>query len=129
MKGYWLNHYFPKMLADSIAQMPSVETTTRAMVKVGMKLLLTEPYFVQQDLKDHFLYCGKERPELYLREDIRRGISSFSDLAIREEVNQGLQKLALDLANHRIEKVMQTYHNTTGDYLFLVADKPASSRN
>ncbi|MEL7123283.1 MAG: class I SAM-dependent methyltransferase, partial [Bacteroidota bacterium] len=25
MKGYWLNHYFPKMLLDSIVQMPNFE--------------------------------------------------------------------------------------------------------
>ena len=25
MEGYWLNHYFPKMLCDSIHQMPSLE--------------------------------------------------------------------------------------------------------
>jgi len=72
MKGYWLNHYFPKMLEDSIIQMPSFEMVKYAMESTGYEIVSTEKYFVKPDLQDHFLYCGKERPELYFNEKVRR---------------------------------------------------------
>ena len=49
------------------------------------------------DLQDHFLYCGKHRPELYFDPAIRAGISSFADLCEPEEVTEGLARLRADL--------------------------------
>lgn len=90
MEGYWLNHYFPKMLSDSITQMPTLESVETAMKESGMEFLGTDKYFIKPDLKDQFLYCGKQNPELYFNTQIRHGISSFSSLANRTEVEQGL---------------------------------------
>ena len=78
MKGYWLHHYFPKMLADSIEQMPSLENIEKAMNAAGFKDIFIENYDIQPDLKDQFLYVGKQNPTLYLDENIRNGIASFS---------------------------------------------------
>lgn len=123
MEGYWLNHYFPKMLQDSITQMPALIKVQTAMENAGFRLKNTEPYFIQPDLQDKFLYCGKENPELYFDESIRNGISSFSDLANLEEVKNGLQKLRADIDNGTINKVIQSYKNNLGDYLYIVAEK------
>ena len=38
MKGYWLNHYFPKMLKASIAQMPTLNSIENAMNFSGIKI-------------------------------------------------------------------------------------------
>ena len=46
MKGYWLNHYFPNMLKDSIKQMPALYKVTEAMTAAGFKLNDEEKYFV-----------------------------------------------------------------------------------
>ncbi|MEO1032671.1 MAG: class I SAM-dependent methyltransferase, partial [Bacteroidota bacterium] len=97
MKGYWLNHYFPKMLEDSILQMPSFETVEEAMMSSGLKVITTENYDIKPDLKDQFLYCGKQNPELYFDESIRHGISSFSALANKEDVENGLATLRDDI--------------------------------
>ena len=123
MEGYWLNHYFPKMLNDSILQMPSFENINDALLDAGFVISATEKYFIQADLKDHFLYAGKNRPELYLDEEIRKGISSFSALANIEEVRQGLLKLNSDLNLKRFEEIKAKYNNDEGDYLFVVAEK------
>jgi ubiquinone/menaquinone biosynthesis C-methylase UbiE len=123
MKGYWLNHYFPKMLNDSIIQMPSFEKVKSAMDTTGFEIVSTEKYFVKPDLQDHFLYCGKERPELYFKEEVRNGISSFSALANRQEVEKGLLELRKDIDNGKINDVIESFQNNEGDYLFIIGQK------
>ena len=123
MKGYWLNHYFPKMLKDSIVQMPSLNTVEEAMTNARLKITSTENYNIKQDLKDQFLYCGKQNPELYFNENIRQGISSFSSLANIDEVKTGLKELRKDIASQKIKDIISSYKNDNGDYLFIVAQK------
>ncbi|MFT5765863.1 MAG: SAM-dependent methyltransferase [Saprospiraceae bacterium] len=123
MKGYWLNHYFPKMLQDSINQMPGVEKVKAAMTSAGFKIRKKEKYSIQPDLIDQFLYCGKQQPELYLNPNIRNGISSFSALANKEEVEKGLLQLEGDIASGKIDDVIQSYENDMGDYLYIVGQK------
>ena len=122
MAGYWLNHYFPQMLEDSMVQMPSYEKVAEALTGAGFTHLQTEAYHVREDLQDHFLYVGKHDPTLYLNEAVRHGISSFSDLANREEVAHGLARLEADLVSGEITKVQAQYANDLGDYLFVVAE-------
>lgn len=121
MRGYWLNHYFPKMLEDSIQQMPSLEAIDTALASQGMKIAQTEKYFIQPDLQDLFLYSGKHDPKLYFEETVRSGISSFSNLAHLEEVNQGLERLAADIKDGSIYSLIKDYENEGGDYIFLLA--------
>ncbi|RSC93655.1 class I SAM-dependent methyltransferase [Tenacibaculum singaporense] len=123
MKGYWLNHYFPKMLADSIAQMPPLESIKSAMSNAGFTNTKTENYFIEPNIEDKFLYCGKHNPELYFDEQIRHGISSFSSLANKEEVVMGLSKVREDIDSGKIKDVMKSYENNLGDYLYVVAEK------
>lgn len=124
MKGYWLNHYFPQMLRDSKEQMPSWTTVNQQLEASGFRVIATEPYFVQPDLQDGFLYIGKHEPGLYLDKRIRKGISSFSALAHREEVELGLAKLQADIASGAVQQVMDQHKNEDGDYLFVNALKP-----
>lgn len=123
MEGYWLNYYFPQMLRDSKAQMPTLPKVEDALRNAGLKIENTENYFVRDDLEDNFLYCGKDRPKLYLREDVRKGISSFAALANREEVERGLQRLAEDIENGKISEITEKYRNDKGDYIFIEAKK------
>jgi len=123
MNGYWLNHYFPKMLEDSIVQMPSFKTIKTALDNSGFQITGTEKYFIEDDLKDCFLYAGKNRPELYFDFEIRKGISSFSALANIEEVKQGLVSLTEDLKSGKFKEVQSEYNNDNGDYLFIIAEK------
>ncbi len=123
MRGYWLNHYFPRMLADSILQMPAFEKIEEAATAAGFVITGTEPYFIKDGLQDHFLYVGKNRPELYLDAAVRSGISSFSALANAAEVKQGLDKLAMDIELNSFEPVKSEYANDLGDYLFISLKK------
>lgn len=122
MKGYWLNHYFPKML-DSMLQMQSFESAKNDMINSGFSEIETELYNIKPNLKDLFLYCGKQNPKLYLNPVIRQGISSFSSLANKNEVEKGLIKLENDIANKSINKIIESYDNDLGDYLFIFGEK------
>lgn len=121
MESYWLNYYFPEMMRVSIEQMPGLSKVKDTLQNAGFEIETLEKYFVTDDLQDHFLYCGKHRPELYLREEIRRGISSFSSLANKDEVESGLQKLTGDIEEGKISEIIKNHQNDKGDYIFIVA--------
>lgn len=123
MQGYWLNHYFPKMLSDSMLQMPSLGLIEHSMKNTDLKICTRESYFIQPNLQDQFLYCGKHQPELYLNPKIRNGISSFSSLAYKGEVTHGLIQLKKDIDSGAINHIMRSYENDLGDYLFIVVEK------
>jgi ubiquinone/menaquinone biosynthesis C-methylase UbiE len=126
MKGYWLNHYFPKMLHSSIVQMPSLPKIQEAIKQTALEITEIEKYYIRDDLKDCFLYVGKNNPDRYFDETIRHGISSFSSLANTEEVKQGLLKLRNDIDNQSFEKIKGHYQDESGDYLFLKIEKKGS---
>ncbi|MEO0895059.1 MAG: class I SAM-dependent methyltransferase [Bacteroidota bacterium] len=121
MEGYWLNHYFPNMMKDSMLQMPSFEVISQAMENGGWQIEALETYDIQPDLADHFLYVGKEQPELYLNPAIRSGISSFSSLANQKEVEKGLRELEEDIKSKKVSKIIERFKHNKGDYLFIIA--------
>ena len=123
MRGYWLNHYFPKMLEDSMTQMPTLNTVEEAIISAGMKISTTKIYNIKPNLKDQFLYCGKQNPELYFDENIRHGISSFSALANITEVKNGLDTLRADINSGKINEIIKSYKNDSGDYLYIIVEK------
>lgn len=123
MEGYWLNHYFPKMMERSISQMPSLERVNQFLENTPLKIIQNEKYYIHDQLQDKFLYVGKNNPALYLDEKIRTGISSFSNLANQDEVNEGLMKLSNDIANGRVKEIMKSYDNDRGDYMFIKIQK------
>lgn len=123
MAGYWLNHYFPQMLKDSMIVMPKKEKVEAALNLAGFTIIGLEKYFVRSDLQDLFLYSGKQRPSLYLKEQVRNGISSFSALSNKAEIENGLRKLANDIENGNFVKIAKKYENELGDYCFMIARK------
>lgn len=123
MKGFWLNHYFPEMMQQSIEKMPTYQKLTEAISAAGLVIHGTEEYFIRPDLEDHFLFCGKSRPELYLDQDIRAGISSFAQAWNRDKIVRGLSELQSDIASGKIDSIISEYDNTMGDYLFITAMK------
>lgn len=123
MRSYWLNEYFPIALARSIAQMPTEATLRRALGHGGFEQVTVEPWDVPDDLVDLFLYSGKHRPELYLNERVRQGISTFALLAEPDEVAAGLARLERDLRTGRINEVRARYASHDGDYAFVIAER------
>lgn len=123
MEEYWLNHYFPKMMAASIAKMPSKAEILSAAANAGLSLFTKEPYFIKPDLEDLFLYSGKENPTLYLTAMYRKGISSFVNLTPKAELAAGLKALEDDISTGTFKDIKSSYENTLGDYSFMVFKK------
>ena len=123
MRGFWLNHYFPEMMAESMLEVPTVDRIEAALRRAGFRALGRQPWFQPAQAVDHFLYCGKHAPELYLEPAIRAGISSFADIAGEDEVQHGLAQLRADIADGRIDQVRAAWDDRLGDYLFLWAER------
>ncbi|MFC4735198.1 class I SAM-dependent methyltransferase [Bacillus daqingensis] len=121
MQTYWLYDYFPEMMKRSAEQMQSVEEVKSALVEAGFADVKQEPYFIDDDLEDFFLYSGKHEPEMYLDPTVRSGISSFASLADEAEVKSGVEKLQGDIASGEIENVMKRYASEAGDYVYITA--------
>ena len=121
MKSYWLNHYFPEAMQQSIAQMPTLADTINAIEQGGFYIDKRQPYAVLPDLQDFFLYSGKHRPEIYLDKRMRQGSSTFATLADPDEVAAGCAKLSDDIISGRFSEIYNQYDNRDGDYIFIRA--------
>jgi SAM-dependent methyltransferase len=122
MRGYWLFEYFPKAMEKALAPYERFEPVD-LLDRAGFKIECEEKYDVRPDLKDFFLYCGKNRPERYLDPRIRSGISTFADAPDPAEIDRGLARLADDIESGRINRVIRSFAHYGGDYMFTVASK------
>lgn len=123
MRSYWLCHYFPRMMEESIARMPPKATVLRALCAAGFAEPLIVPFAVSPNLQDLFLYSGKVRPELYLDASVRSNISSFATLCPAQELEEGLERLRADITENRFQSIAKQYTGISGDYAFVVAAK------
>ncbi|MBS1779293.1 MAG: methyltransferase domain-containing protein [Bacteroidetes bacterium] len=123
MDGYWLAHYFPKMIKRSGEIIPTQQEMVSMCTTAGFSLVNTEKYFVHEGLEDHFLYSNKYNPTAYLDASLRQGISSFTAFSTPEEVSAGLAMLEHDIDTGSINDIMRKYQNDLGDYLFYIATK------
>jgi len=122
MARYWLNRYFPQMMVRSMDQMPTLEVTTDALARANFEIVTTEPYAIQPDLQDFFLYSGKHKPAMYHDAHVRAGISSFRLLIDDDELDEGCAQLRRDIETGTIKDVYERYENDDGDYLFISAE-------
>jgi SAM-dependent methyltransferase len=124
MKGYWLNEYFPEMMQVSMREMPARKQIETSLNLAGFHDVIWEPYSVQDDLQDFFLYVGKNKPEMYLSWEIRMGSSAFAHYGDSPAVEKGCEALSQDIQSGRIVEVMGVYAGRSdGDYSFIVAEK------
>ena len=114
------------MWLRTLAKLEEVE---KAMTENGLMIAKTDKYFVQPDLQDKFLSCGKQNPEMYFDKDIRKGISSFASLANRQEVEKGLRTLREDITSGKFSEIADQYENDLGDYLYVVGRNAVADVN
>ncbi len=117
-RGYWLNHYFPNMMLNSIKRKNTYERMLQSAAACGFSLQRTEKYFVHDGLQDIFCYAGKNNPELYFNQSVRSGISSFA--LWPNETNEGLKRLREDMESGAFDVIRKQYDNDLGDYIFVV---------
>lgn len=123
MDGYWLHEYFPTMMRRASDVMPDFDRVKSALEAAGFRVQSYEPWWVPDDLQDHFMYSGKRHPQFYLDERYRAGSSGFRLHSQPAELADGLKRLEADIASGRIEDVIRVYDNDKGDYGWVVAEK------
>jgi ubiquinone/menaquinone biosynthesis C-methylase UbiE len=122
MQGFWLNHYFPRAMERTIQRRLSRDNLLASLKATGWHAVEEDPYEVAPDLQDHFTYSGKHTPSLYLDKAVRAGMSTFSAMAVENEVQAGCEQLAADIDSGTIDRVVAEYAHDRGDYLFIVAE-------
>lgn len=93
---FWLTKYFPSLIADIRSTFSPIATLVSQLEVIADKPVSVEHFALPHDLADSFAAVGWGRPELYLNDSIRAGISSFCKMA-DSELEQGLSHLRKDI--------------------------------
>jgi len=93
-RRFWLTRDYLPEFADLLAGHPSVAEMTRA---IGAR---AEPMLIPWDCADGFFEAHWRRPEAYLDEDVRRGVSVWARVGPEAE-QRALRSLRADLSSGR----------------------------
>ena len=93
---FWLFDYFPQFVDIDLSWSPTIDEIDRFATQQLQTSFYKEPFPLPKDLIDHFAAADWARPQNYLDETYRDGISSFHKLS-EEEIATGLQSLETDL--------------------------------
>jgi ubiquinone/menaquinone biosynthesis C-methylase UbiE len=96
--SFWLTQYFPSFIKDVESTfLPILQLMDEIKTILGYEVNVI-PFSLPYDLSDSFAAVGWARPELYLDNKIRNGISSFAKIDA-DELDNGLSQLREDLEN------------------------------
>ena len=109
------------MMAAAVRACPTRKAVEGALFGSGFRSVAIEPWDVPSDLRDMFLYAGKDRPELYFDEGSRNGISAFRESESTETAH-GLARLRADLDSGRWQRIRAAADQGRGDYCFFIAE-------
>lgn len=125
MRSFWLWEYFPKMMERNTELMFSYEQMADTLHDVGFRKVWYEPFHIKPALTDLFLHAGKQRPELYFRNEVRKGIAAFAAYSDEVEVQKGLKRLREDLDSGQFYEKIAAYETQEGlgDYLYVIGEK------
>ena len=91
----WLYDYFPFLWAEAARFLPLEEQMNLIEMNTHRRVAAI-PLLLPHDLSDLFAAAAWRRPELYLKPEVRAGISSFA-LGNQSLIAQGLELLTADL--------------------------------
>lgn len=123
IRNYWLNRYFPNEMKKMMTYIPDIPQVIGAVLEAGFRLVRIEPFYITEQLQDNFLGARIERPELYLNDCFRNGMSIFARYADPISVEAGCQKLREELDSGVCRQFLKHYRSKIGEYYFLVVEK------
>jgi ubiquinone/menaquinone biosynthesis C-methylase UbiE len=94
----WIADYFPEIWDESYELFQPIAEVKQLFEKETGREVQSYPFELPYDLKDHFAGAGWRRPEIYLDESFRAGMSAFA-LTEPHMVDQGVRKLKTDLVS------------------------------
>lgn len=99
----WFTEYFPRVWDACFSFFPPIEQIQRSLQNLIDRPVRNTVFTLSSDMEDLFAGAAWNRPELYLNEQIRAGISSFA-LADPIEVQEGVLRLRDDLDSGQWDK-------------------------
>ena len=93
---FWLTDYFPYFIKDTRQTFPSTKAIASQIKQITQKQVEIIPFLLPSDLQDNFAAAGWYKPEIYLNDAVRNGISTFSKMSA-EELETGINNLTADL--------------------------------
>jgi len=121
---FWLNEYFGELMRSSESLMPPVTRLVTVLQRAGFHPVNVSTWDIPEDMVDLFLYGAKHQPALYLRDDVRHGITRFRRAGQSRSVQEGCRRLEQDILAGRIRNVLDRHPSICGDYTFITACKP-----
>jgi SAM-dependent methyltransferase len=94
----WLEEYFPEVWAESYTAYPDIERVSAELRRATGRMAKVELFELPGYVSDYFAAAGWSRPELYLDERVRAGMSPFVRTA-SEFVKAGVERLRADLSS------------------------------
>ena len=101
MRTFWDYHYFPKGLEVDLARIPDADEIASLLERAGFSNVGVEISYTN-------ISAEHERPERYLDENYRNGMSTFHMLS-DEDVESGCQKLREDIESGAIERIIRQF--------------------
>ena len=98
----WIYDYFPCLWEEALKFLPLNEIANLIQVNT-QRNVQSFPLMLPHDLSDLFAASGWRRPEIYLKPEVRAGISAFA-LSNQDLIETGVQKLMKDLSNGEWDK-------------------------
>ena len=119
--GFWLFDYFPDFVKNDREWLPKIgEMRDYFSDRLGRSMSVHR-FALPSDTVDHFAAAGWAKPELYLNETFRSGISSFARLD-EKRVESGLAQLSEDLDSGAWDRkfgYLRNCENLDVGYIFL----------
>jgi Methyltransferase domain len=97
--SFWLNEYFGEMMRSGESRMPSVTRLATVLQRAGSDPVMVSTWEVPKDMVDLSLYGAKHQPALYLRDDVRHGITRFRKAGLSRSVQEGCRRLEQDISS------------------------------
>lgn len=123
--NFWLFDYFPAFLRKDKEWFPKISDLSDFSTKHLSKMIESFSFPLPPDLIDHFASAGWARPEIYLNEAYRSGISSFASVD-PQEVDCGIENLKADLESGAWERrygSIREYETLDTGYIFVKISK------
>lgn len=122
-KESWLNYYFPFIWEKGKDVLPDENEILNKLNENGFTKSKIEIFFVKESTKDLYLHTGKYKPEIYLNQLVRDGMTPFNMPIFAEETKKGLIRLEEDIKNGKVKDIIERYEKNIGENIFIIAEK------
>ena len=119
----WTNYYFPFVWRVGQSFLQDEQSIVDLLTKSGFDSVRFEKFFITKDTQDLYLYAGKYKPEIYLNQLVREGMTPFNRPEFAHETEKGLIKLEADIKSGKVKEVVAVHEKNLGESVFVIAQK------